>query len=476
MSGPFLALDQLSVHLNGTAVVNRVSLTLAPGETLGLVGESGAGKTLLARAILGLLPVGARRSGSLQFDGRELAQCEDWKPVRGGGIGLLWQQAAAGLNPLRTVGQQIADVFRAHRHPPTDVLAAVGLSGWENAYPHQLSGGMAQRVGIARALAAHPRVLIADEPTSNLDRDNATAILDLLTRLGRERGMAMVLITHDLALAAQRCQRIAVLQAGQVVEVAETAALLAGPQHPYSRALLNVREVHDADPSQSSKPPLLAVSGLSKRYGAAGFDGFSFTIAEGEAVGLIGPSGIGKSTLAHLIARLIEPDGGRIVFAGQDITGISPTRAASAPWRRQIQIIFQEPHAALNPRATVREAVADPLARLGGLRGQALRDAAEAALRRVGLEPALFDRLPHQLSGGQAARVGIARAIALSPALLILDEPTAALDALTEGEIVRLLEDLRRDSGMAMLFISHDPALIRRLCSRVLDIARGSGL
>ncbi|MDO9712601.1 dipeptide ABC transporter ATP-binding protein [Paracraurococcus lichenis] len=486
--------------------VRGVSLSLAAGETLGIVGESGSGKSVTAFAVTRLLDRAGRITrGHIRFRGQDItgARQGELRSLRGSAMSMVFQNPRTALNPIRSVGRQIADALRAHadlsggeaRARALELLRAVRIRDPEHrldAYPHELSGGMCQRVMIAMAIACEPALLIADEPTTGLDVTTQKAVMDLLAGLVAERGLAMILITHDLGLAAQHCGRIAVMEAGQVVERGPPAALFGAPAHPYTRRLVAASPtrhscIADLAPREGARPvpapprpkpagPLLEVRGLVKRYGprVTAVDGVSFGIGAGESVGLVGESGSGKSTIARLICRLVDASAGEIRFDGQDVGGIASRDFHGSPLRRDIQIVFQDPHESLNPRFTAFDCIAHPLLRLGGFgRTAALRARVEECAARAELPEALLSRFPHQLSGGQKARVGIARAIALRPRLLVLDEPTAALDVSVQAVILRLLDDLRREEGLAFLFVSHDLNVVRMMCERTIVLQRG---
>jgi peptide/nickel transport system ATP-binding protein len=397
-----------------------------------------------------------------------------------------------------------------------------------HAFPFELSGGMCQRVVIALALACRPQLLIADEPTTGLDVTTQKAVMDLVVELTRERGMSTILITHDLGLAATYCDRVVVMQKGLVVETSESKAIFAAPSHAYTRKLmratprpgvtlrdllpeggLNGEEPHPvkpaaklngaSNPAGANRAPLLVVEKLVKEYPRKGLaksvfgklcggkqaeaeqpqtfravDGISFTVHRGESVGLVGESGCGKSTTSTMVMRLIDKSGGVINFDGQDIGAIPAKKFARLPLRKRIQMVFQDPTDSLNPRFTAARAIADPILRLGTTRGsRAVRARCEELARQVGLPVELLDRFPHQLSGGQKARVGIARAIALNPDLVILDEPTAALDVSVQAVVLNLLQDLKEQLGMSYLFVSHDLNVVRLLCDRVIVMQAG---
>jgi peptide/nickel transport system ATP-binding protein len=405
-----------------------------------------------------------------------------------------------------------------------------------HAYPFELSGGMCQRVVIALALACNPQLLIADEPTTGLDVTTQKAVMDLVVELTRRRSMSTILITHDLGLAAAYCDRVVVMEKGRVVETAPSADIFGKPEHPYTRKLMRATPrlgvslrgllpedeavtgvmagrdpvTHPASQESSSKAmdprvkpggddlgkPLLLVEKLVKEYprqGAAGaltklfsrkppiepdmfraVDGISFIVGHGESVGLVGESGCGKSTTSMMVMRLLDQTSGRIMFDGDEIGGILPNAFARLPLRKSIQMVFQDPTDSLNPRFTAARAIADPLLQLGGVGGrEALRQRCEELAGQVGLPVNLLDRFPHQLSGGQKARVGIARAIALRPKLVILDEPTAALDVSVQAVVLNLLQDLKQSLGMSYLFVSHDLNVVRLLCDRVIVMRSG---
>ena len=483
---PLLRIESLHVSFatrRGTVDALRgIDLAVDAGETLGIVGESGSGKSVTAMAALRLLDRAGRiTAGRVMLCGEDLttAPARRLRAIRGAVVSMIFQNPRAALNPIRTVGAQIADALRAHQgghDSAVDLLRQVRIREPERrlrSYPHELSGGMCQRVMIAMAVACAPRLLIADEPTTGLDVTTQKAVMDMLAELSAARGMALILITHDLGLAARYCGRIAVMEAGRVVETAPADTLFRTPRHDYTRRLVaasptslpaTVRPV----PGQT----LLEVTGLSKRFadGTLAVDGIDLRIGEGESLGLVGESGSGKTTIARLVARLLDPDTGEIRLGGQRI-GAVPARAFHRePARFDVQIVFQDAGESLNPRFTAFDCIADPLRRLG--RGM-VRDDVMRAADRVGLPAALLTRLPHQLSGGQMARVGIARALATRPRLLVLDEPTAALDASVQKTVLDLLAELRRDEGLTYLFVSHDLNVVRRVCDRTMVLRQG---
>ncbi len=514
--------------------VRDVSLAVAAGETLGVVGESGSGKSVTALAAMGLLDRAGRvTAGRILFRGKDITRASRkmLEPLRGAAMAMVFQNARAALNPIRTVGRQIADVLRAHGSVTHRGAAERAVALLEevrirdphrrvHSYPHELSGGMCQRVMIALATACDPALLIADEPTTGLDVTTQKAVMDLLAERTAARGMALVLITHDLGLAAQYCGRVMVMEAGRVVETSPPAKLFQHPTHPYTRRLVaasptrtstveglllpqlslsrplreraGVRATLPSVPSVSplphphpgplppagegeeSKevPPLLTVANLTKRFGTTtAVDDVSFTVGVGESVGLVGESGSGKSTISRLVCRLLDQTSGRISLAGDDIGAIPERDFHRSRHRRALQIVFQDPSDSLNPRFTAADSIADPLRRLLGVTNPAAR-VIELA-HQVGLDPALLPRFPHQMSGGQKARVGIARALATDPALLVLDEPTAALDVSVQAIVLNLLDRLRRERGLAMLFVSHDLNVVRMMCDRVVVLREG---
>lgn len=493
-SGPLLSVRGLQVSFatrgGPVAAVRGVDLDVAPGEILALVGESGSGKSTTAHAVVGLLPRGGRReSGRVLFDGTDLMTLPDkaLRARRGRDIGLVPQDPMVGLNPVQPVGRQVGEVLRIHGLARGDELRARAVDLLDRAgvpdpatrarqYPHELSGGLRQRVLIAIALAAGPRLLIADEPTSSLDVTVQRRILDHLTDLTREAGTAVLLITHDLAVAADRAQRIAVMSQGRIVELGPSQQVLEDPGHAYTRKLVEAapslttarmvgRRPRPATPRGSED--LVAAKSLGKRYpgGLRAVEDVSFRIGRGETFALVGESGSGKTTTARMVARLTDVTAGQLLFEGRDITGLRGAELRRL--RQRMQIVHQSPYASLDPRFSVERVVTEPLRAFGV--GTSRERAARAAelLERVALPPALLRRRPAELSGGQRQRVAIARALALSPDLVICDEPTSALDVSVQGQILRLLADLQNELGVSYLFISHDLAVVRQVAHRV---------
>ena len=499
-----LALEGLTVTFATAAgavkAVEGLSLSVAPGECLGVAGESGAGKSQAFLAVMGLLAANGRVSGSARFAGTELiglgAAALD--EVRGARIGMVFQDPMTSLTPHLTVGDQIAEVMVRHldlrrtaaRGRALELLERVQLTDPARRmrqYPHELSGGMRQRAGIAIALACGPQLLIADEPTTALDVTVQAQILALLAGLKREHSMAMVLITHDMGVVAGVADRVAVMRAGRLVEAGAVAAILKAPRDPYTRELVRAA-APAAGGAQSAgaapAPAALAVSGLSVEFPVgrgwlksparlAALRGVGFELGAGEALGVVGESGGGKSTLARAVLALLPPSAGRVVWMGRELLSLGSTELRGL--RAELQIVFQDPLGSLDPRMTVSEIVGEPLlVHRPGLSRPDRMDLIAAMLRRVELGAELSGRYPHELSGGQCQRVGIARATILKPRLLVCDEPLSALDRPTQREILALLEGLRRESQMSLLFISHDLAVVRRLCERVLVLYLGT--
>ncbi|MEM7696357.1 MAG: ABC transporter ATP-binding protein [Pseudomonadota bacterium] len=487
--------------------VRGIDLSLAKGETLGIVGESGSGKSVTSYALMRILDAGGTiRAAGMTYEGIDLknATARQMADVRGREISMIFQNPRAALNPIRPVGKQIEDVLRRHvratrgnaRQKAIEALEAVKIADAAaryHAYPFELSGGMCQRIVIALALACDPKLLIADEPTTGLDITTQKAVMELVTALIAERGMSAILITHDLGLAAQYCSRIAVMKDGEVVETGASAALFAAPTEPYTRRLVdatpregaNVRALLPAEartPEPAHTPadtPLLKVQNLVKTFaGKAGpvtaVRGISFAVNRGETVGLVGESGCGKSTTSAMIVRLLDPTSGKLLFDGDDLAATPAKAFARDPRRRDLQMVFQDATDSLNPRHTAGRAMDEPLRQLTKLSARARKDRVAELSDLVGLPRHLLDRFPHQLSGGQKARVGIARAIALEPKFLVLDEPTAALDVSIQAVVLNLLVDLRARLSMSYLFVSHDLNVVRLLCDRVVVMRAGA--
>jgi ABC-type glutathione transport system ATPase component len=519
MTEPLLRIEDLHVTFSTRSglveAVRGVTLSLSAGEMLGLVGESGSGKSVTGFATTRLLdPAGRVTKGRILYRGQDITKIpeSDFRVLHGAAMSMIFQNPRAALNPIRSVGLQIADAILSHKRMSKDaaagealkLLRAVQIRDPEkrmSAYPHELSGGMCQRVMIAIAISCNPMLLIADEPTTGLDVTTQKVVMDLLASIAAVRGMATILITHDLGLAAQYCRRVVVMEKGRLVEEAPSETLFHDPRHAYTKRLVA------ASPTASSRiedlvteeergqylavlaackprpeppagtPPLLDVRNLAKRYdqGTAALTGFSMTMKSGESVGLVGESGSGKTTTSRMICRLIDASEGEILFDGESIGHLPARDFHRSPHRKDIQIVFQDPNESLNPRFTAFDCIAHPLLRLSGMRpGDALQQRVEECATRVGLPIHLLSRFPHQLSGGQKARVGIARAIACRPRLLVLDEPTAALDVSVQAVVLQLLDRLRREDQLALLFVSHDLNVVRMMCHRTIVLRNGS--
>jgi len=526
--------DQLGVSFatrNGVVeAVSNVSFEVANGETLGIVGESGSGKSVTSYALMRILDRAGRISaGQMTYSSIDLVNASEreMRDLRGREISMIFQNPRMALNPIRRVGDQISDVLTQHaqaigaeaRAKSIELLKTVKIRDAEaryNAYPFELSGGMCQRVVIALALACRPRLLIADEPTTGLDVTTQKTVMELIVELTRARGMSTILITHDLGLAASYCDRIIVMKDGEIVEANKTDALFASPKHPYTRNLIRatprldsrIRDLLPEDLAIAALPkrdtqlqatsPILEVTSLIKTFSPTdtrrpgwlsnligdnpavrsdaqrAVDNISFSIPAGGSVGLVGESGCGKSTTSSIIMRLLEPTSGSVKLSGVELTGVPMKSFARSAYRAQLQMVFQDPTDSLNPRFTARRVIEDPIRMLGSDEDRkSITSRVDEVAERVSLPIDLLNRFPHQLSGGQKARVGIARAIALSPKLLILDEPTAALDVSVQAVVLNLLHDLRTDLGMSYLFVSHDLNVVRLLCDDVLVMQAG---
>ncbi|MEU8883205.1 ABC transporter ATP-binding protein [Streptomyces hydrogenans] len=490
--------------------VRGVDLTVRPGEVLALVGESGSGKSTTAHAVLGLLPPGARvDGGTIRYAGTDLAAADEsvLRAHRGRAIGLVPQDPAVSLNPVQRVGSQVAEVLLLHglaadrdtaHARAAELLGEAGLDRPRDRarqYPHELSGGMRQRVLIAIALAARPRLLVADEPTSALDVTVQRTILDHLDTLTRTSETAVLLITHDLGVAADRAGRVAVMARGRVVETGPTDEVLTSPRHPYTKTLLaaapafaparrtpsGTAKARDGGTPAPAPADLLTAENLVKEYPhrrtgrhtppPPAVDGVSLRVARGETLALVGESGSGKSTTARLLLRLTDPTAGRITFDGQDVTRLRG--AALRALRRRLQIVYQNPYTSLDPRLPVAEIVAEPLRafRVAGRAERARRVA--VLLDRVHLPADVARRRPAELSGGQRQRVAIARALALRPDLVVCDEPVSALDVSAQAHVLDVLAELQSEDGLSYLFITHDLAVVRRIAHRVAVMRHG---
>lgn len=572
--GELLHVEGLSVTFGTAAgdvtVVDDVSLSVAPGETVGLVGESGSGKTVTSLAVMGLIPPrqGRVHADALRFEGRDLlhAPREELRALRGEAMSMIFQEPMTSLNPAYTVGNQVAETVRAHRHVSRSAARARALEMLERVgipdparrakdYPHAFSGGMRQRAMIAMALANEPKLLVADEPTTALDVTIQAQILELMRSLQRDLGMAIVFVTHDLGVVAEICDRVVVMYAGQVMEESPVGELFARQRHPYTEGLMAsipqvtppgeplpvipgqvprpdqvppgcrfaprcsyadarcaapvpvvgatgtkvrcvragelslagtrwrppdaVREAPapDARPAPGGPAPLLRVRGLRKDFPVhsgllrrtVGYvravDGIDLDLAPGETLGLVGESGSGKSTTARVVLRLLEPTAGSVQLEGKELTTLRVAELRRA--RRSMQIVFQDPYSSLDPRATIADTVGEPLEVHRGLRGRARDTKVAELLAQVALGSHIMSRYPHEFSGGQRQRIAIARALALDPKLLLLDEPVSSLDVSTQSQVINLLTALQDRLGLSFLFIAHDLSVVRHISDRI---------
>ncbi|MEU3035937.1 ABC transporter ATP-binding protein [Streptomyces griseoaurantiacus] len=515
-----VAVDGLTVDFGGLRAVDGLSFSLARGAALGLVGESGSGKSTVASALLGLhRGTGAVVGGAVRVAGLDLARAseEELRRLRGGTAAMVFQDPLSSLDPYYAIGDQIAEVHRAHtratrrtaRARAVEVLDRVGIpeaARRSRARPHEFSGGMRQRALIAMALACEPELLIADEPTTALDVTVQAQILDLLHALRQETGMGLLLVTHDVGVAAESVDEVLVMRHGRAVEHGPAAEVLAAPAQAYTRELLAAVPRVDAPrvgrPAGAADEALaegaaaegaaaeavaegvgagevvLEAVGLRREFGrgrraVTAVDDVSLTVRRGETLGVVGESGSGKTTLGRMLVGLLEPTAGEVRYEGRPHTGVRPA----------VQMVFQDPVSSLNPRRSVGESIADPLRARAARDGSAreTREEREARiqgrvrelLERVGLDPAHYDRYPHEFSGGQRQRIGIARALAADPRAIVCDEPVSALDVTTQAQVVALLGELQRELGLALVFVAHDLAVVRQVSDRVAVMRRG---
>ncbi len=491
--------------------VDDVSFTLKPGERMGLVGESGCGKSTIGRAVMRLLPASSRVEGRVTFQGQSVFDLtpNQLRKFRGEAIALVFQDPMTRLDPLMTIGKHCIETLQAHspqlstREAKEKALATLAkvnipVSRW-NQYPHEFSGGMRQRVAIALALLLNPKLIVADEPTTSLDVTVSAQILTELTRLCGEENMGLLLISHDLAMVAEYCDRIGVMYNGKMVEMGATETVFRQPQHEYTRSLLkaalHIQAVNDSGeliiandgekelPIINQQSPILSVTELKQHYTIEpnfierllntqaqtikAVDGINLDLYPGEILGLVGESGCGKSTLSRTILQLIRPTSGKVEFLGQDLTKLSRQEIRSS--RRQIQMIFQDPHACLNPAMTVGQSIADPLFIHNLANPAKAKEQVLWMLNKVGLTPpeVYYERYPSDLSGGQQQRVAIARALITHPKLLICDEPVSMLDASVQSQVLDLMLQLKEEFELTYLFITHDLWLARFLCDRI---------
>ncbi|WP_415972710.1 dipeptide ABC transporter ATP-binding protein [Rhodococcus sp. 077-4] len=527
---PLLDIQDLEVSFrsNSGAVpaVRGVSLTVYPGQTVAIVGESGSGKSTTAHSIINLLPgTGTVTAGRILFEGRDLAQAKekDFVDIRGSQIGLVPQDPMSNLNPVWKIGFQIEEALAANgiakgkaaRVRAAELLEEAGLSDSEkrvNQYPHEFSGGMRQRALIAIGLSARPKLLIADEPTSALDVTVQRQILDHLEGLTKELGTAVLLITHDLGLAAERAEHLVVMSKGRIVESGPALEILQDPQHPYTRKLVSAApslasqrlkssvvrkeivkqakevavEVVAEESNQSAFAPaedtVLVVEGLTKEFKLRGGNPFkssvftavkdvSFGVARGTTTAIVGESGSGKSTVAQMVLGLLEPTAGSVKFDGRDVAGLNNKDAFA--FRRRVQPIFQNPYGTLDPMYSIFSTIEEPL-RTHKVGSKSQREArVRDLLDKVALPSSVMRRFPNELSGGQRQRVAIARALALEPEMVICDEAVSALDVLVQAQILSLLNDLQAELGLTYLFITHDLAVVRQIADDVLVMRSG---
>ena len=519
MTEPVLSVARLSTAFmtGGTwrNAVNGISFDLMRGETLAIVGESGSGKSVTALSLMRLLPANSRVQGSVFLGGRDLMETPDAEMprVRGNEIAMIFQEPMTSLNPVLTVGFQIKEALRYHRglrgqEADAELIRIVERVRIPAArdrvrdYPHQFSGGMRQRVMIAMALSCRPKILIADEPTTALDVTVQAQILTLIRELQAEEGMAVLFITHDMGVVAEIADRALVMWRGDKVEEGATTQLFQAPRHPYTRALLgavpalgSMRDkpapekltvidpvtgaAEDAPPLAAAPGdrPLLTVKGLTTRFNVRSgllrrvvgqvhaVENVSFSLSAGETLALVGESGCGKSTTGRSVLRLVEPQAGAVAFEGQDVRALDRTGLKRV--RRWMQMIFQDPYASLDPRQTVGAAIAEPIVVHGLANRRDAPDRVAAVLRKVGLPPDAAQRLPHEFSGGQRQRICIARALALSPKLIVADEAVSALDVSIKAQVLNLMMGLQAELGLAYLFISHDMAVVERISHRI---------
>jgi peptide/nickel transport system ATP-binding protein len=511
MSEPVLSVRDLVVkaNLDGSTrtLIDGVSLDLGKGEILGLVGESGSGKSLLCRSLVRLLPSSLLKieSGSIRLEGRELTEISDAEmlEVRGGEIGMIFQNPTSHLDPVMRIGDQIAEGIRYHqglkargaRAAATEILAQVGFpdpARQYDSYPHEFSGGMRQRAMIGVALSCNPKILIADEPTTALDVTIQAQILRLLIDIRDKRGLSIILITHDLGIVAQTCDRIAVMRGGQLLEQGPKRTILSRPENPYTIDLINshpslpdeaATQLETTRPETSTKP-LLEIDDLHVLFKVGGglfkgsdaktvsaVSGVSLQVMSGETIGIVGESGSGKSTLARAVLGLTPISSGHVTFDGVDLT--QQKSAGLARLRRETAMVFQDPFNALNPRLTIGQILAEVLKVQGKVARGDIPARIDELLDLVGLEREFANRKPRSMSGGQCQRAGIARALAVDPKLIIADECVAALDVTIQAQIIDLFRELTRRMNLTLIFIAHDLAIVRNLCERTVVMYRG---
>ncbi|WP_411708821.1 dipeptide ABC transporter ATP-binding protein [Corynebacterium sp. LaCa116] len=495
---PLLAVRDLNVSYatgrGDVMAVQGVNLAVHPGQMTAIVGESGSGKTTSAMATIGLLPSNATiGAGTITFAGRDITSLgrREWRELRGRRIGLIPQDPNNSLNPLKTIGASVEEGMSIHgigsaaerKARALELLERVGIDDPERRYqqyPHELSGGMKQRVLIAAAVALEPELIIADEPTSALDVTVQKIILDLLDDMRAELGMGILFITHDLAVAGDRADRVVVMESGQLREEGLAATVLTNPRHDYTKRLLadapslTVADVArtGATTPRATGEPLVRVEGLTQRFGDfTAVDDISFTVAKGSTHALVGKSGSGKTTTGRSIAMFNTPTAGSITVGGRDIVGLRGK--ALREERNNIQLVYQNPYGSLDPKQSIGQTVAEPLRNLKGASASTAKAKAKEFLDLVALNPDYYDRRPRELSGGQRQRVAIARAMIVEPELVILDEAVSALDVTVQAQILRLLASLQKDLGLTYIFISHDLAVVNQISDTVSVLSHG---
>jgi peptide/nickel transport system ATP-binding protein len=530
---PVLAIDNLRVEYplaNGSVftAVENASLIIQPGEVHALVGESGAGKTTIGNAVMGLLEKPGRiAAGTIHIGGKPFdpARGSAEGVVLGRDVGAVFQDPMTSLNPLFTVESQLTETMRAHlrfdrasaRARALQLMEAVGIPEPQRrlkAYPHQLSGGQRQRVVIAAALSCDPKLVVADEPTTALDVSIQAQILKLLRDLADQRGIGILLVTHNMGVVAQIADRVTIMHRGKVVETGSTVEVLRRPRAPYAKALIGavprvdvklerfpvlgeegkgraaearaaLRSKAERADQTADGTPILSVENLTVDYTTSGWlpgskghqfravDGVSFSVNSGEVFGLVGESGCGKTTIANVVSGLLNPTAGRVIYRGQTVAGEGATRRVG-PLRQAIQMIFQDPYSSLNSRMRIGSILAEPILfyRLASSKAEAADDVAQL-IEAVGLEAEAAERFPHAFSGGQRQRLSIARALGARPKLIVCDEPTSSLDVSVQAQILNLLKELRDATGLTLLLISHDLAVVRQMCDRVAVMRRG---